>query len=78
MCIWTSKKRNKLERSAKQFDAVLVLGCESAVESVRNAVKSSQCKVIEGMKVTGIMNAQLSFHWPGDISFKNCKTIPIS
>ena len=78
MCMWTSKKRKKLERSAKQFDAVLVLGCESAVESVRNAVKSSQCKVIEGMKVTGIMNAQLSFHWPGDISFKNCKTIPIS
>ena len=78
MCMWTSKKRKKLEGTAKQYDAVLVLGCESAVDSVREAVKSSECKVIEGMELTGIMNAQLSFHLPGDISFKNCKIVPIS
>ncbi len=40
MCMCTSKKRKKLKRSVKKYDAVLVLGCESADESVCNAVKS--------------------------------------
>jgi hypothetical protein len=34
--------------------------------------------VIEGMKVTGIMNAKLKFRLPGILSFDDCKTIPIS
>jgi len=78
MCMWTARKRKKLGETAKRYDAVLVLGCESAIESVRDAVKSSKCKVIEGMEPTGIMNAQLSFQLPGDISFKNCKIVSTS
>jgi hypothetical protein len=34
--------------------------------------------VIEGMSVAGIMNAKLKFHLPGNISFEDCKVIPIS
>ena len=78
MCMWTSGKRKKLQKCAKQYDAVIVLGCESATETVRSVVKSEDCKVIEGMKVTGIMNAELRFRLPGNISFENCKTVPIS
>jgi hypothetical protein len=78
MCMWTSKKRKKLQRCAKQHDAVVVLGCKSATETVRDAVKSAGCKVIEGMEVAGIMNAQLRFHLPGNVSFDNCKIVPIS
>ena len=78
MCMWTSGKRRKLQKCAEQHDAVIVLGCESATETVRDAVKSDDCKVIEGMEVTGIMNAELRFHLPGSISFENCRTIPIS
>jgi hypothetical protein len=78
MCMWSSKKRKKLQECAEGHDAVIVLGCESATETVRNVVKSDDCKVIEGMAVTGIMNAELSFHWPGSVSFENCKTIPMS
>jgi hypothetical protein len=76
--MWTSGKRKKLHKCAKQYDAVIVLGCESATETVREVVKSNQCKVIEGMEVAGIMNAQLRFHLPGNISFENCKIVPIS
>lgn len=78
MCMWTSGKRRKLQKCAKKYDAVIVLGCESATETVYDAVKSSDCKVIEGMETAGIMNAQLRFHLPGNVSFENCKIVTIS
>ncbi len=78
MCMWTSEKRKRLQKCAEQYDAVIVLGCESATETVRNAVNSDDCKVIEGMEVTGIMNAELRIQFPGKVSFENCKTVPIS
>jgi hypothetical protein len=78
ICMWTLKKRKKLMKCSKQYDAVIVLGCESATETVRDAVKSDDCKLIEGMEFTGIMNAQLRFQLPGNVSFHNCKIVPIS
>ena len=78
MCMWTSGKRKKLQKCAEQYDAVVVLGCDSATETVRDAVKSTDCKVIEGMEVAGIMNAQLRFHLPCNFSFDDCKVVPIS
>ena len=78
MCMWTSARRKKLQKCAEEYDAVIVLGCESATETVREVVKSNDCKVIEGMEVTGIMNAQLRFHLPGNVSFENCKIVPMS
>ena len=78
MCMWTRGKRRKLQACAKQYDAVIVLGCDSATQTVHDVVNTNQCKVIEGMHVTGIMNAQLRLDWPGSISFENCKTVPMS
>jgi 4-hydroxy-3-methylbut-2-enyl diphosphate reductase IspH len=78
LCMWTTRRCKKLEKYAKQYDAVIVLGCESATETVRDAVKSNDCKVIEGMEVEGIMNAKLKFKLPGNVSFEDCKIIPIS
>jgi len=76
--MWSSGKRNKLRQCAEQYDAVIVLGCDSATETVRDAVKSLDCKVIQGMEVTGIMNAEIRFRFPGDILFEECRTVPIS
>jgi hypothetical protein len=78
LCMWTLGRRKKLEKYAKQYEAVIVLGCDSATETVRDSVKSTECKVIEGMEVAGIMNAKLRFHLPCNVSFEDCKTIPIS
>jgi len=75
MCMWTSGKRKKLQESSERYDAVIVLGCESATETARDASNSNGCKVIEGMKVAGIMNAQIRFSFPGTISFENCRTV---
>lgn len=78
MCMWTSRRRKKLQKTARKFDAVIVLGCDSATETVREVVRSADCKVIEGMEVEGIMNAKLDFRLPGDIVFQDCRLFPIS
>lgn len=78
LCMWTSRQRKKLKAYAQQYEAVIVLGCDSATETVRDLVNLNDCKVIEGMAVTGIMNAKLRFHLPCDISFDDCKIVPIS
>jgi hypothetical protein len=78
VCMWSSGRRKKLEKHARQYEAVIVLGCESATETVRDLVKSTECKVIEGMGVAGFMNAKLRFHLPCNVSFEDCKIIPIS
>jgi len=78
MCMWTSGQRKKLQEQAKQYEAVIVLGCDSATETVRDLVQLTDCKVIEGMRVSGITNAKLRFHLPGNVSFEDCKTIPIT
>jgi hypothetical protein len=78
MCMWTSGKRNKLQKCTEHYEAVIVLGCDSATETVRDVVKSTGCKVIEGMEFAGIMNAKIRFHLPGNVSFESCKTVPIS
>ncbi len=78
LCMWTAGRRRKLEKYAKKFDAVIVLGCDSAVATVRDMVKSTDCKVIPGMEVAGIMNAKPTFQLPCNISFEDPKIIPIS
>lgn len=78
MCMWTSRQRNRLKRRVRQYEAVIVLGCASATQTVRHVVRPTQCKVIEGMEVVGVMNARLRFHLPGNISFADCEMIPLS
>lgn len=77
LCMWTSRRCKKLHEHAKKYDGVIVPGCSSAEETVRNSVKSTDCKVIEGMEALGIMNAKLKFRFPCDISFDDCKIVPI-
>ena len=78
LCMWTDRRRRKLRKEAAKYDAVIVLGCDTANETVREAVEPTGARVIEGMQVAGLMNAKLSFQLPANISFKDCRIIPIS
>jgi hypothetical protein len=78
LCMWTSGRRKKLQKYAQQYDAVIVLGCDSAVATVRDLLESTDCKVIRGMEIAGIMNAKPSFKLPCTISFEDAKVVPIS
>ena len=77
MCMWTERRRKKLAREAQDYDAVVVLGCDSATETVREVV-AADVKVIEGMNTTGIMNGRMSFRLPDKLVFDGCKVVPIS
>jgi hypothetical protein len=78
MCMWTSGRRKKLQVHARQHDAVIVLGCDSATETARDSVGSTDCKVIQGMEVAGVMNAKLTVALSGNVSFADCKVTPLS
>lgn len=78
MCMWTAARREKLRQRVSGHDAVIVLGCDSATETVRKTAEAAGCKVIEGMAVSGIMNARLRLRLPGSVSFEGCRIVPIS
>jgi hypothetical protein len=77
LCMWTSKRRRKLQKYAEQHEAVVVLGCDSATETVRDAVKSTDCKVVEGMQAAGLTNAKLRFRFPGSVCFEDVRIVPL-
>ena len=78
LCMWSSGRRRKLMREINNYDAAIVLGCDSATETVRDLVAEHDCKVIQGMEVVGFMNVKMKFSLPCNISFEDCKIVPIS
>jgi len=78
LCMWTSGRRKKLMRQLQEYNYVIVLGCDSATETVRDLFKTDDNLVIQGMEVTGFMNAKMRLHLPCNISFEDCKVIPLN
>jgi hypothetical protein len=68
MCLWTQGQRRRLLKRAQNFDAVLVLGCESATSTVEQALNDAPCEVIQAMNLTGITNASVRFQFPGTVT----------
>ena len=64
MCLWTEGQRNRLLKCAKDYEAVLVLGCISATNTVKDALKAIDCQVFQGMRMKGISNATMKFELP--------------
>jgi hypothetical protein len=77
LCMWTSGRGKSLQRYSKQFDALIVLGCDSATKTVLDLVNSTDIKVIQGMEISGITNAKPRFSLPCNISFEDSKVIDI-
>jgi hypothetical protein len=70
LCCWTSKRRQKLLEYVDKYEAILVLGCEAAVKTVHDTVKSTSCRVFQGMKTIGVMSIKPRFHLPCNISLE--------
>lgn len=77
LCMWTSKRRKKLMEVAKEYDALVVMGCEGAVQTVREAVKSTGCQVVPGMKNEGLMSIRPRLSLPCTISLELESVSPI-
>ena len=69
-CMWTSGRREELARQAAGYDAVIVLGCDAAVEVIRSSLQSTNCRIIPGMEVEGVMNVIPSLRFPLKISLE--------
>ena len=77
MCMWTSRRRKNLMKRAGNYDAVVVMGCEAAVQTVYDAVESNACKVFQGMRAEGIMSIKPLFHFPCSISLELNRVTPL-
>lgn len=76
-CMWTSGSRRKLAKRAEEFDGVVVLGCDGAVQTVRDSLGSSDCRVIAGMNVEGLMNLVPKVSFPFNISLEMKSVTPV-
>ena len=65
--MWTSARRKDLAKQAAEYDAVIVLGCDGAVETIRSCLQSQDCQVIPGMEVEGLMNVIPTLQFPFNI-----------
>jgi len=63
-CMWTAGQRNRLRKRARDYDAALVLACESAQCTVKETLEDTDCEAILGMKLVGLTNATMKFEFP--------------
>lgn len=77
-CMWTSRRRRELAKRAAEFEGVVVLGCEAATETVREAIGPSDCRVIQGMEVEGIMNILPRVRFPFNVSIEVRGVCPVT
>ena len=64
MCLWTKGQRSRLLRRAKDYEAVVVLGCDSARFTAQQTLRSAGCRVVQAMKMIGITNATVGYQFP--------------
>ncbi len=64
MCLWTEWQRSRFLKRARDYEAVLVLGCDSANYTAQEVLRSTDCQVIQGMRMIGTTNATLKVQFP--------------
>jgi len=64
MCLWTKGQRNRFRRRAQDYETVVVLGCNTARYTVQDALRDTDCKVVQAMRTIGMTNAALKFEFP--------------
>lgn len=77
VCMWTLKRREQLMRRAKKYDAVVVLGCEAAVQTILDSVDAPSFHVVQGMRTEGIMSILPQFKWPDSITLQLNSITPL-
>jgi hypothetical protein len=68
MCMWTDLQRSRLTKYAARHDAVVVLGCDSAIRTAELSVADSGRFVTNAMQVKGIVSVTPRFHWSGRVT----------
>jgi len=77
LCLCSQGRHRKLLKAARKHDAAVVMGCDSAVRTVSEAVEAVGVRVIPGMEMTGIMNAKPRISLSGHVVFRDCQVVPV-
>lgn len=77
MCLWTKRQRKRLLTRAKDYEAVVVLGCDSAAFTAQQVLKNTDCHVITGMRTVGITNATVTYRFPLTFELQDENRVPI-
>jgi len=77
ICFWASGQREKLLKHAHQYEAIVVMGCEAAYQSVCDILKSTDCKIFLGMESEGVFEAIPKFRLPFNISLELSNVMPV-
>lgn len=64
MCLWMKSQQGRLLKRARDYEAVLVLGCDSATYTAQESLKNTDCQVIQGMRMVGAANATVKIRFP--------------
>ena len=68
--------REFLNEIANQYEALLVLGCEAAVQTIQDAIQPTSCQVVQGMETVGLMSIKPKFQLPCKISLELASITP--
>lgn len=74
MCLWSGSQRSRLKNCIPMYDAVAVLGCESAIATVADSAEGYKGSVVQIMSVEGIANLILKIRFPLSIYLLPSKT----
>ena len=77
MCLWTAGQRERLLRRAKAYEAVVVLGCDSAAFTAKQVLKNTDCRVIQAMRMVGITNATITHRFPLIFELQNSTRVQV-
>ena len=77
VCMRTRRRRKQLMKRAKNYDALVVLGCEAAVQTILDSVDTESFQVVQGMRTEGIMSILPRFNWPGSITLQLNSITPL-
>jgi hypothetical protein len=64
MCLWTEGQRRRLLKRARDYEAVVVLGCSSATNTVKDVLDGTDCQVLPAMRMKAIANATTRLRFP--------------
>lgn len=67
MCLWTKGQRDRLVERARDYEAVLVVGCNSATYTAQEALKDTDCRVFQAMRMKAMANATTKFRFPMNV-----------
>lgn len=64
MCLSTKRQRARLLKRAKDYEAALIRACDSGTELANDALKDTDCHIIQALNMDGVINATTSIHFP--------------